>query len=292
MSSTNSCMIPPTVAYLFKGVEGVTGATGPVGPTGPGGGPTGQTGPTGATGIVGPTGPTGPAGATGVGATGASGIQGIQGAPGATGSVGASGPHGPTGATGIVGPTGPTGDQGPIGATGIQGPTGVQGPTGPAGGPTGPTGAQGATGATGPGTTIVGTANGVTALNILGVNTISIQPDFRATNSVGSKRFISTPTGATWGFPISSVDMSAGSMQTLNISDDAYIEMTNITAGQVLYLRVICDASNRTLSWPGPWVWLGFGAPGSMGAFKTAILTIYSYGTTESNIVAYWIQEP
>lgn len=285
-------MIPPTVAYLFKGVAGQTGATGPVGPTGPGGGPTGQTGPTGATGVRGATGATGPAGATGAGATGASGIQGIQGAPGATGATGAEGPLGPTGATGIVGPTGPMGQQGPIGATGIQGSTGIQGPTGPAGGPTGPTGSQGATGATGPGTTIVGTANGVTALNILGVNTISIQPDFRSSNSMGSRRFISTPTGATWGYPISSVDMTAGDMQTLNITDNAYIEMTNITAGQILTLRVICDGTNRTLSWPGPWVWLGFGAPGSMGAFKTGILTIYSFGTTESNIVASWIQEP
>ena len=285
-------MIPPTVAYLFRGIKGATGMTGPAGPTGPGGGPVG---PTGATGVIGPTGIQGATGVQGdsvVGPTGPSGIQGIQGAPGATGPTGPQGIQGPLGSTGPQGPTGQLGPQGPVGATGPEGPSGPMGPSGPAGGPTGATGVTGPVGATGPVAVIVGTANGVTAAQTLGVYTIDVQPDFRATQSVGSKRFINGATTATWGTPASTIYMDDGSMQSLVLQGDSLIEMSNITAGQVLYLRVTCDGTDRALYFTAGWTWLGTGQPAGMLANSTALLTIWSFGTTDADIVAKWDAQP
>lgn len=285
-------MIPPTVAYLFRGVKGATGIQGPMGATGVGAGPMGPTGIQGPTGATGPQGIEGPIGATGAGATGASGIQGIQGQQGATGPQGIQGIQGPSGPTGPQGPTGQLGPQGPIGATGPQGPIGETGPIGPAGGPTGQTGPQGATGPTGPAAVIVGTSNGVTAAQTLGVYTIGIQPDLRSSSSMGSKRFINGATTATWGTPASTIYMDDGSMQTLTLQGDSLIEMWNITAGQLLHLRVVCDDTPRALYFTAGWTWLGLGQPASIDAYKTAILTIYSFGTTDADIVASWSVQP
>jgi len=59
------------------GLEGLPGPTGPTGPTGPSDGPTGATGPTGPTGPLGLEGPTGPQGDSGIaGPTGPTGLSG------------------------------------------------------------------------------------------------------------------------------------------------------------------------------------------------------------------------
>lgn len=280
-------MIPPTIAYLFKGVKGATGVAGPMGPTGPAGGPSGPSGPTGpvgATGIQGATGPSGP-----LGPTGASGIQGIQGAPGATGPTGAQGVMGPSGPAGPTGATGNIGLQGNTGPSGATGPTGPQGATGPAGGPTGATGAIGATGPTGAVATIVGTANGVTAALLLNVYTIDVQPDFRATDSIGSKRFITTPVAATWGTPSSTIDMTAGDLQTLSLAGDTNIELANQTVGQTIVLRVVCDGTDRNLTFTPNWVWIPNTMPSSILAGTTALLRITAWGNTDYDITATWM---
>lgn len=281
-------MIPPTVAFLFKGVVGATGVSGPQGPTGPAGGPTGPSGPTGPTGSLGATGPTGPSGATG--ALGPTGPQGAQGVTGPTGAQGTTGPTGVIGPTGSTGATGSVGPQGPQGATGITGATGAMGPTGPANGPTGATGPMGPTGQTGPAPIMVGTTGGVT-VTATGPATYVFGLDLAITGpqSFHGRRFISTPHTISYG-ATSVVDWLYGDTQYLSLSGDTIIQTANIVSGQQLVLRIDADASNRALSFPGTWKWVpsAAGGPTGVNANKTMIVALSPWSAVDSGIVAAW----
>lgn len=280
-------MIPPTVAFLFKGVVGPTGSTGPMGPTGPAAGPTGPSGPTGATGLLGATGATGPLGPTGI--LGPTGLQGAQGVTGPTGPAGSTGPTGIAGPTGGTGATGPVGPQGPIGASGATGSIGPMGPTGPANGPTGATGPMGPTGQTGPAPILVGTSNGVT-VTATGPATyvFGLDPNIDV-YSVFGKRYVSTPHTVTYG-PTSVINWDFGDTQYLLLNGDTTIATQNIFPGQQITLRIDADPSNRALAFPVSWKWVpsAAGGPTGINANKTMMIAISPWSNVDSGIVAAW----
>jgi hypothetical protein len=57
-------------------------------------------------------------------------------------------------------------------------------------------------------------------------------------------------------------------------------------------MRVVCDATLRTLGWPSAWKWVGSTPPANIAANKTALLQLWSFGTTDPDIVARWLVEP
>lgn len=285
MSYQFQCMIPPTVAYLFKGPAGPTGASGAMGPTGPGGGPTGPSGPTGATGATGPSGPAGVTGPTGVqGPTGPVGAQGQTGSTGATGAgvTGATGPIGSTGATGSLGP------QGPVGTTGATGPSGAMGPTGPAGGATGSTGPMGPTGQTGPAPLMTGTPNEVTVTATGASYTFGLDPNV-VLYSVFARRFVSVPYTISYG-PTCVINWDLGDTQFISAGGNVTLQTANIQVGQQLLLRIDSDSSPHSITYPVGWKWIpsSVGGPTGIAANGKMLISLSPWTNTDSGIIAAW----
>ena len=62
--------------------------------------------------------------------------------------------------------------------------------------------------------------------------------------------------------------------------------------GAYVIVRIVCDGTNRTLAFPSGWKFVGSAAPASINANKTALLQLWSFGTTEADVVAQYIVEP
>lgn len=88
------------------------------------------------------------------------------------------------------------------------------------------------------------------------------------------------------------IDMALEEYRSLSLAHDVTFTTSNRASGRVQRLRIICDATPRNLTFPGGWVFLNAAAPASIAASKTAILTLRSYGTADSDIVATWEVQP
>jgi hypothetical protein len=62
--------------------------------------------------------------------------------------------------------------------------------------------------------------------------------------------------------------------------------------GAYVIVRIVCDGTNRTLAFPSGWKFVGSAVPASINANKTALLQLWSFGTTEADVVAQYIVEP
>jgi len=278
---------------------------GPAGATGPQG-PQGEQGPAGPTGATGAAGPQGPAGATGP-----------QGPKGDTGDQGPTGPTGPAGATGPQGPQGPQGPAGADGATGPQGPAGVVTATAPitydAGTQTvaisaATTSAAGsmssadkakldgiASGATNtplsdatpqsPGSAAAGTANSASRSDH-----VHPLPAVATTSAAGLMPALSY-AAITYAADIE-LDLAAldGQVRTISLTGNLSLTSINRAAGRRVVLRLICDGTQRTLTFPNGWVFVGT-KPANIAASKTAVLSVTWFGTaTTDAVAAYAVQ--
>ncbi len=61
--------------------------------------------------------------------------------------------------------------------------------------------------------------------------------------------------------------------------------------GSYIILRIVCDGTNRTLGFPAGWKFVGGAAPASINANKTALLQLWSFGTTDADVVAQYAVE-
>jgi hypothetical protein len=62
---------------------------------------------------------------------------------------------------------------------------------------------------------------------------------------------------------------------------------SNYAAGRSVTVRVINGSTQRTLTFPTGWVFVGT-KPSNIAASKTGVLTVTSFGTTEADCVAAW----
>lgn len=84
------------------------------------------------------------------------------------------------------------------------------------------------------------------------------------------------------------LDFSAGTgLFTRAVAGNVTFTASNYRAGAIKTVRLVADASTRTLTFPASWVWMG-SKPTSIAATKTGILSVTSFGTTEANCVATW----
>jgi hypothetical protein len=75
---------------------------------------------------------------------------------------------------------------------------------------------------------------------------------------------------------------------TGNLSLTAINQLNN----QQVTVRLDCDASLRTLTFPAAWKWIGAAVPANIAANKSAMLWLWSFGTDETDIVAYYLVQP
>lgn len=81
---------------------------------------------------------------------------------------------------------------------------------------------------------------------------------------------------------------TTANLQTIALTGDAAFTASGYAAGQYVTVRVVCDGTNRTISFPATWVWVGSVAPTTLIASKVGLLSLVVFGTTEATVVASW----
>lgn len=156
-----------------------------------------------------------------------------------------------------------TGAQGPIGPQGLTGETGPAGPQGETG-PAGPQGDPGATGSQGP------------------QGDPGIQgPQGPAGSSSWSTLTQASPT---------EIDFDSDDYRTLSLNGNVTFSTTNRGAPKTVTIKIICDGTNRTLTFPSDWVFVGT-KPTQIAANKVGALTVTCFGSAETDLVAAYAEQ-
>jgi hypothetical protein len=175
---------------------------------------------------------------------------------------------------------------------------GQQGPAGPAGA-TGATGATGAAGADGR-TVLSGSGGPASELGADGDFFI----DTTAWVIYGPKATGAWPGGASLVGPTGALQPASGygtityaaqvtldfaaldkQMNTISLTGDLELLTSNLANGREVRLRLVNDATERTLTFPADWKFVGT-KPATIPVSKVAILSIAAFGTTNADVVA------
>lgn len=150
-----------------------------------------------------------------------------------------------------IGAQGPVGPGGATGATGPAGPAGATGATGA----TGPTGATGATGATGPQGATQADSHSVVAYNA------NIALDFN----------------------------HASNFHTITLAGAITFTSSNLATMREKIVRVICDGTNRLITFPANWKFVGDLVTANaytLTANKVLMFSAKAFGATDADVVA------
>jgi len=78
--------------------------------------------------------------------------------------------------------------------------------------------------------------------------------------------------------------------RTISLTGNLTFTSSNRAIGRMVSLRLICDGTNRNLTFPAGWVFIG-DKPSSISSSKSAVLSITFYGTSDNDcIAAYSVQ--
>ena len=78
---------------------------------------------------------------------------------------------------------------------------------------------------------------------------------------------------------------------SLALNQNTTFTTSNLGNGRSASVRVVCDGTTRTLTFPGTWTWLGSGPPADLAANDVGYLSITAYGATDADVVAAWSYE-
>jgi len=80
--------------------------------------------------------------------------------------------------------------------------------------------------------------------------------------------------------------------RSLALAGDVTFTNSNLGPGRQVSVRIVSDGSTRTFTFPAGWTFIGAAAPADIAANKTGILSLVSYGASESDVVAAYSVEP
>lgn len=85
------------------------------------------------------------------------------------------------------------------------------------------------------------------------------------------------------------IDLAAltGTYQTISLTGNLTLTSSNRAAGRQVVLRLICDGTQRDLTFPGDWTFIGT-MPANIAASKTGMLSLIWFGTTDADCIAEW----
>ncbi len=90
------------------------------------------------------------------------------------------------------------------------------------------------------------------------------------------------------------IDMNASMLQTTGtLTGNITLTTSNRSAGETVTLRIVNGGTNRTITWPAGWKFVGTApaAPETITANKVAIVTITAFGTADTDIVAAYAEQ-
>lgn len=108
---------------------------------------------------------------------------------------------------------------------------------------------------------------------------------------VGALPVTFTPGTITYAAQVT-LDMAAlaGGYRTISLAGALEFLTSNRASGRTVTLRLICDATQRALTFPAGWVFVGT-KPSTIAASKTAVLSLTFFGTADTDCVAaYGVQ--
>lgn len=88
------------------------------------------------------------------------------------------------------------------------------------------------------------------------------------------------------------LDFNVYNVETISLTGNIEFTTTNRGEGKQKIVRLICDGTARSLEFPADWVFIGYGRPSQIAISKTAILSLYCFGSDEEDIIAAYSVEP
>jgi hypothetical protein len=82
------------------------------------------------------------------------------------------------------------------------------------------------------------------------------------------------------------------SAQTITLAGNLTLTTSNLASGRVKLIRIVADASERTVAFPAGWKFLASAAPSTIAASKTALLWLFAFGTADGDVVASYAVQP
>src|SRR5687768_1391667 len=79
----------------------------------------------------------------------------------------------------------------------------------------------------------------------------------------------------------------AGTHQTISLTGNIAFTSSNRGTGRQVVLRLLCDSTQRTLSFPAGWRFLG-SKPATIAASKVGVLSLTFFGENDSDGLASW----
>jgi hypothetical protein len=123
----------------------------------------------------------------------------------------------------------------------------------------------------GSGNVSIGTTSATSKLHVNG--------EITAKNVTINVNTLATATGT------QNLDFTSEGYLTHSITGNITYTASNYAIGRSLSIRITSDATQRTLTFPTNWVFVG-AKPTAIAASKKAILSVTSFGTTEAEVVA------
>jgi hypothetical protein len=117
----------------------------------------------------------------------------------------------------------------------------------------------------------IGTTSPATRLDVSG--------EVKAKNVTVNVNTLATASGT------QDLDFTSEGYLTHAITGNITYTASNYSAGRSLSVRITCDGTQRNLTFPASWVFVG-SKPTAIAASKVAVLSITSFGSTEANTVA------
>jgi hypothetical protein len=88
------------------------------------------------------------------------------------------------------------------------------------------------------------------------------------------------------------IDFSLAGTRKESLTGNVTFTTSNLAAGRSVVVKILCDSSARTFTFPGSWIFVGAAAPTGIAANKTGILSLTAYGTTDADVVAAYAVQP
>jgi hypothetical protein len=110
-------------------------------------------------------------------------------------------------------------------------------------------------------------------------------PGVVTTSTAGLRAATSFSTityGATVALDFASLDAQ---YRTISLTGNLELTTSNLANGRTLVIRLVADGSQRTLTFPTDWKFIGT-KPANIAASKTAVLSITAFGTANADVVA------
>lgn len=99
-----------------------------------------------------------------------------------------------------------------------------------------------------------------------------------------------TPSTVTYA-GTTNLDLLSNAIQIITLTGDVTLTTSNKAAGRSLLLRLVASGGTRSFTALPDWVWVGGTAPTSLASGKTALLSLTSFGTADTDIVAAYAVE-